>query len=51
MQSPDLKLSPLALAAMLLASAAAQAQNTPATENADAKLPTVVVSASADASA
>jgi iron complex outermembrane receptor protein len=51
MHNPNLKLSPFALASMLLVSAVAQAQNTPAAENSDARLPTVVVSASADASA
>lgn len=51
MHTPNLKLSPLALAAMLLASAAAQAQNVPAADSADARIQSVVVSASADASA
>ncbi|MDO8033148.1 TonB-dependent receptor [Janthinobacterium sp. SUN128] len=44
--------TPFALAAFLLASAAAQAQTTPATTAGDAQsMPTVVVNASADASA
>jgi len=45
MMNPNLKLSPLALAAMLLAAAAAHAQTT------ETPIQTVVVSASADASA
>jgi iron complex outermembrane receptor protein len=45
MMTPNLKLSPLALAAMLLAATAAHAQNT------ETPIQTVVVSASADASA
>jgi iron complex outermembrane receptor protein len=51
MQNPHLTLSPLALAAMLLASATAQAQTAAASDGADTKIQTVVVSASADASA
>src|ERR1700760_700103 len=53
MHTPNLTLSPFALAAMLLASAAAQAQTgtTAAADNGDGKIQTVVVSASADASA
>jgi iron complex outermembrane receptor protein len=54
MPTPNLKLSPFALAAMLMAGAAAHAQTapaSPATDNADGKVQTVVISASADASA
>jgi len=53
MHTPHLKLSPLALAAMLMISAgAAHAQTqTAAADSADGKMPTVIVSASADASA
>lgn len=52
MQNPNLKLSPFALAAMLLAASAAHAQDTATTTTtADATLPTIVISASADASA
>ncbi|MQA37113.1 TonB-dependent receptor [Rugamonas aquatica] len=49
MQMPNLPLSPFALAAMLLAAASAHAQTAPAAG--DAKIQTVVISASADASA
>jgi iron complex outermembrane receptor protein len=48
MMNPNLKLSPLALAAMLLAASAAHAQNAATVET---PIQTVVVSASADASA
>ena len=55
MHTPNLKLSPLALAAMLMATAgAAGAQGqtaAPAPDTADGKIQTVVISASADASA
>lgn len=54
MHNPDLKLSPFALAAMLLAAAsAASAQSQPAaaTDTTDSEIQTVVISASADASA
>ena len=53
MQNPNLKLSPFALAAMLLAASAAHAQDTATATAAaaDPVLPTIVISASADASA
>ena len=53
MQNPNLKLSPFALAAMLLAASAAHAQDatTATAAAADPVLPTIVISASADASA
>jgi iron complex outermembrane receptor protein len=54
MPTPNLKLTPFALGAMLMAGAAAHAQTapaSPATDNADGKVQTVVISASADASA
>lgn len=52
MHKSNLKLSPFALAAMLLvAASAANAQNQAAADGADGKIQTVVISASADASA
>lgn len=49
MNNKNLKMSPIAVAAMLLTAASAQAQN--AADSTEAKVQTVVVSASADASA
>lgn len=50
MTNPNLKLSPFALAAMLMVSASAQSQ-TATVEGTESKIQTVVISASADASA
>lgn len=51
MTSLNLKLSPLAVAAMLMVAASSQAQNQPAADATNAPVQRVVISASADASA